>query len=266
MKDCFIVRSIEPKDIRNLPGCQIGAGKRFRFRCHAGLACFNRCCRNLNLFLYPYDLLLLKNHLDLTAETFIETYVDVVLRPDNFFPDVLLRMRADAEHTCPFLTPEGCAVYAARPDTCRTFPVEKGALYREGSRSPEIVSFFRPPDFCLGRHETHEWDLAGWAEDQEAERHNRMTAEWAAIKRLFMKDPWGTEGPSGPKARMAFMAAYNMDRFRSFVFESSFLKRYRVKPALVRKLRRNECALLGFGFEWIKLFVWGIPSRQIRSK
>jgi hypothetical protein len=260
------VKCIDSNDVQTLPGRLLSPGDRFRFRCHAGLACFNRCCRNLNLFLYPYDLLLLKNHLEMTAEVFIDTYVDVVLRPDNAFPDVLLRMRADAEHTCPFLTAEGCAVYPVRPDTCRTFPIEKGAFYKKPSRPPEIVSFFRPPAFCLGQHEAQAWDLAGWAEDQEAAVHNRMTAQWAAIKRLFLQDPWGAEGPSGPKARMAFMAAYNLDAFRSFVFESSFLKRYRVKPALARKLRRNERALLSFGFEWIKLFVWGIPSSQMRRK
>jgi uncharacterized protein len=260
------VKSIDSKDIQTLPGRQIASGERFRFSCHADLACFNRCCRNLNLFLYPYDLLMLKNHLGMTAEAVIDTYVDVVLRPDNAFPDVLLRMREDAEHTCPFLTADGCAVYPARPDTCRTFPVEKGALFKEISKPPEIVSLFRPPAFCLGQHETQEWDLTGWAEDQQAGIYNRMTAEWAAIKRLFIKDPWGAEGSSGPRARMAFMAAYNLDGLRSFIFESSFLKRYKVKPALVRKLRRNERALLSFGFEWIKLFVWGLPSSQIRPK
>jgi uncharacterized protein len=260
------VKSVNSKDIQTLPGRRLAPGERFNFRCHAGLACFNRCCRNLNLFLYPYDLLLLKNHLGVTAEAFIDTYVDVVLRPDNAFPDVLLRMRTDAEHTCPFLTAEGCAVYPARPDTCRTFPIEKGALYKEASKTPEIVSLFRPPDFCLGQHEGQVWDLAGWAEDQKADVHNRMTTEWAAIKRLFIEDPWGAEGSGGPRARMAFMAAYNLDGFRDFVFESSFLKRYRVKPALVRKLRRNERALLGFGFEWIKLFVWGMPSSQMRPR
>ncbi|MDJ0783663.1 MAG: YkgJ family cysteine cluster protein [Desulfosarcinaceae bacterium] len=260
------MKSIDTKEIGKLPGRRINAGEQFRFRCHADLACFNRCCRNLNLFLYPYDLLLLKNQLQMTADAFIDAHVDVVLRPDNAFPDVLLRMRDDAERTCPFLTPQGCAVYPARPDTCRTFPIEKGLLYKAHSRSPETISLFRPPDFCLGQHEQMSWDLDAWSDDQAAGVHNQMTAEWAAIKRLFLKDPWGAEGPRGPKARMAFMAAYNMDRFRSFVFESSFLKRYRVKPALVRKLRRNERALLSFGFEWIKLFVWGMPSRQIRQR
>jgi hypothetical protein len=54
-----------------------------------------------------------------------------------------------------------------------------------------------------------------------------MTARWASIKALFQKDPWGPEGLNGAKGKMAFMAAYNIDRFRGFVFQSSFLKRYR---------------------------------------
>jgi hypothetical protein len=71
--------------------------------------------------------------------------------------------------------------------------------------------------------------LSQWADDQEAVTHNRMTARWASIKALFQKDPWGPEGLNGSKGKMAFMAAYNIDRFRDFVFQSSFLKRYRVK-------------------------------------
>ena len=92
-----------------------------------------------------------------------------------------------------------------------------------------------------------------------------MTARWASIKALFQKDPWGPEGLDGAKGKMAFMAAYNIDRFRDFVFQSSFLKRYRVKKTLVKKLRASDQELLLFGFEWIRYFVWGIPSKNIRS-
>ena len=83
-----------------------------------------------------------------------------------------------------------------------------------------------------------------------------MTARWATLKALFAEDPWGPEGINGPKGKMAFMAAYNIDRFREFVFQSSFLKRYRIKKALVRKLRASDRELLLFGFEWIRYFVW----------
>ena len=65
---------------------------------------------------------------------------------------------------------------------------------------------------------------------------------------------------------MAFMATYNIDRFRDFVFQSSFLKRYRVKSALRKKLKTDDVALLKFGFEWVKVFVWGMQSRDIQLK
>ena len=93
-----------------------------------------------------------------------------------------------------------------------------------------------------------------------------MTIRWADLKRLFQSDPWGAEGPYGPKGKMAFMAAYNMDQFRSFVFDSTFLKRYRVKADLIKKLRFSDTALLTFGFEWIRVFIWNQPSKVMRLR
>jgi len=245
---------------------RLGPDESFRFRCHPQIACFNRCCRNLNLFLYPYDVLRLKKHLQLSSDEFIERHVDIVLREGHYFPEVLLRMADNDQRTCPFLTDGGCSVYADRPDTCRTFPVEQGAYFDAATGRSEPVHFFRPPDFCLGPREDQEWTIATWARDQEAERYNRMTWRWAEVRRLFQNDPWGTEGPNGAKAKMAFMAAYNQDRFREFLFDSTFFKRYRVKSDLKRKLRTNDEALLLFGFDWIKFFVWGISSRQIKIR
>jgi Fe-S-cluster containining protein len=260
------MKFIDPQDMLSVSGIALKPGDKFRFRCHPGIACFNRCCRNLNLFLYPYDVLRLKQALKIGSDRFLDRYVDVVLREANSFPDVLLRMAENSEQTCPFLDQSGCTVYADRPDTCRTFPVEQGLRYDAATGRSEPAYFFRPPDFCLGPREKTEWTVETWAADQQAATHNRMTARWARIKRLFQNDPWGAEGPAGPKARMAFTAAYNVDRFRDFVFQSSFLKRYRVKPDRVRRCRRDDTQLLVLGFEWIELFVWGLPSKTIRPK
>lgn len=258
------MKYIDLDNLDQLPETRLKAGDTFAFRCHPQVACFNRCCRNLNLFLYPYDVIRLKNRLNLTSDQFLDQYVDVVLRDDNYFPEVLLTMSENPERTCPFLSETGCKVYPDRPDTCRTFPVEQGVFYDAESNTTQRVYFFRPPDFCLGQYEQKKWTTQSWAQDQEAVIYNQMTLRWSEIKGMFQNNPWGLEGPEGPKAKMAFMATYNIDLFRDFVFNSTFLKRYKIKADVRKKIRNDDVALMKFGFEWVKFFVWGMPTKSFR--
>ena len=259
------MKKIDSDKLDQVRGQQLKADEKFCFRCHPDISCFNKCCRNLNLFLYPYDLLRLKTHLNMTSSEFLERHTDVIMRPGDKFPDVLLRMADNEEKTCPFLTDEGCSVYANRPDTCRTFPVEHGLSFDDAGKA-EMVYFFRPPDFCMGQHEEQEWTIKTWAGDQEAEEYSQMTAPWAEIRSLFQSAPQMADDPQGQKARMAFMAAYNTEDFKEFVFHSSFLKRYKIKKELQRKLRRSDTELLLLGFEWIKFFLWGMPPTRFKIK
>jgi Fe-S-cluster containining protein len=206
----------------------------------------------------------LKHHLGISSDEFLDDYIDIVLRPNSFFPDVFLRMAEDTEKSCPFLTGSGCSVYPERPDTCRGFPLERGIIYDAATRKSEMICFYRPPGFCKGRHESREWTPKSWLENQQVDFDRKIYHRWTEIRRRFQSDPWGTEGPEGPKAKMAFMAAYNVDRFHDFVFNSSFLKRYRVKPAIRKQIRKDDLKLLEFGFEWIKLYLWGIRSSMIK--
>jgi hypothetical protein len=144
--------------------------------------------------------------------------------------------------------------------------VEHGRRYDAKTHQFEVVHFFRPPEFCLGQHESDRWTPRTWADDQEAQHFNAMTLRWADLKSRFQDNPWGASGPNGKEAKMAFMAVYNIDRFREFLFGSSFFKRYAVKPDLKRKLKRDDESLLTFGFDWVGLFVWGIPSKRIRLR
>ena len=50
---------------------------------------------------------------------------------------------------------------------------------------------------------------------------------------------------------MAFMACYNIDMFKQFVFESTFLKRYRIRPDIIDQIMVSDQELLLLGFEWI---------------
>jgi Fe-S-cluster containining protein len=260
------MKSIDLDKRNDLPGRRITDDDTFSFHCYPGIGCYNRCCRNLNLFLYPYDVLRLKNALGISSDEFLDRYVDVVLRSGNFFPEVLLRMAENPEKTCPFLEKAGCSVYPDRPDTCRSFPVERGVLYDAAGKKETPVYYFRPPDFCRGQHEDRRWTVATWSQDQDAEPYHKMTLRWAKLKRRFQADPWGAEGPQGRRAKMAFMATYNIDVFRDFVFNSSFLKRYRVKSVILKKAKNNDEELLKLGFDWVTYYLWGIKSKKIRPR
>ncbi len=245
-------------------GEKIERNDKFSFRCHPAISCFNQCCRNLNLFLYPYDIVRLKQRLKISSDQFLDRYVDIVLRNTSFFPEVLLRMAENDQKTCPFLSSDGCAVYPDRPDACRTFPLEQGLYYDVRSSETTPVFFFRPPDFCMGLHEKQQWTIKTWTEDQNAVVYNQMTALWSEVKRLFHNNPWGPEGPNGSLGKMVFMATYNVNSFRDFVFKSSMLKRYNIKKTTLKKIKKDDVALMKFGFEWVKLIVWGIESALIR--
>ena len=260
------MKYLDPNALEQLPGKQIHPGETFHFRCHTNIACFNQCCRNLNLFLYPFDVLRLKQRLNMSSDAFIDRYVNIIMREGHHFPEVLLRMDDQHDSACPFVTADGCRIYEDRPHTCRIFPLEQGALYNAGSNTTTPVYIFRPPEFCKGPEEDHPLTLDDWTRDQGADIYSQMTLRWANVRRLFQNNPWGSEGFEGAKGRMAFMAAYNIDRFREFVFNSTFIKRYRIKPKLVKQLHATDKALLSFAFEWIEFFVWGRPSKHIRSK
>ena len=260
------MKYLDREHIDKLPGKRLKHGERFSFKCRPGLACFNLCCRNLNLFLYPYDVLRLKQNLGITSDEFLDRYVDIILRDGSYFPDVLLRMSEDDEKACIFSADYGCVVYPDRPDTCRRFPMEQGLVYDARSRKTELFHIFRPPDFCLGPNEEEVWTAQTWTRDQEAETYQKMTIQWAELQRLFQSDPWGAEGAEGKRAKMAFMATYNVDQFREFVFGSSFLERYKVKRDILKKIEKDEVQLIQFGFEWVKLFLFGIKSKKIRPR
>jgi len=215
------------------------------------------------MFLYPYDIIRLRHCLKIDSDQFINQHTDIVLRDGHHFPDVLLRMADDAARNCPFVTPAGCSVYAHRPDACRFFPIERAQFYDAQTDRKTDVYFFRPPDFCRGAGENRKMTPARWIKDQKAMAHARLTAQWADLMRLFQDNPFGAEGPYGAKAKMAFMAAYNIDQFRAFVLNSSFLRRFQINPALQAKIQTHDLALLELAMAYIKYVLWQMPSPML---
>ncbi len=94
----------------------------FQFACTKQVSCFNACCRDLNQFLTPYDLLRLKNRLKVSSSQFLKQYTTCRSGPETGLPVVSLKPQTAPELRCPFVTPDGCHVYADRPSSCRTYP------------------------------------------------------------------------------------------------------------------------------------------------
>src|SRR3972149_122659 len=53
---------------------QLTLDDKFQFRCRKGIACFNKCCENIDILLTPYDIVRLKNRLGITSREFIDAY------------------------------------------------------------------------------------------------------------------------------------------------------------------------------------------------
>ena len=95
----------------------------FQFACHRKVTCFNHCCRDLNQALTPYDVLRLKNHLNISSKEFLATYAMLYTGAATGLPVVSLRFGNDTHKPCPFVTVQGCRVYPARPSSCRIYPL-----------------------------------------------------------------------------------------------------------------------------------------------
>ena len=230
----------------------LGPSDRFRFGCHPGVACFTRCCRDADMYLYPYDIIRMKRHLGMTSEEFLNTHSVVAIRDNPHFPHVMLKMSDAADRACRFLTADGCQIYPHRPYACRAYPLER-AVARQ-SRGPNRTAYYGIARhvYCQGHAEQTTWTIADWSDDQDLADYEAMNDQWVDVDSIFRTNPWGDQGIRSPALPMAFMACYNMDKFRQFVFESSFLTRLAVPAPRIEAVRATDEALMLLGFDWVR--------------
>lgn len=251
-------RDAEMADKNFPPGkTPIGDGS-FDFDCHPRLACFTRCCKDADMYLYPYDIIRMKRPLEMSSDTFLNTHTVSAIRDNPFFPSVMLRMTdEDPEKPCPFLTPRGCRIYADRPAACRTYPLERGVARTEGMKNRQDFFFLKRHPYCQGHEESRKWTVAEWIADQEMEPFNRMNDLWVDMDSLFRANPWGKEREK--QLRMAFTACFNVDKFREFVLNSSFLSRFSLSADRKEAVKESDEETLNLGFQWVRFFLTGAP-------
>lgn len=243
----------------------IGQGT-FRFDCHPAIDCFTVCCRDVDMYLYPYDIIRMKRQLGISSDEFLDKYTFSAVRDNPFFPSVMLRMAENPEKSCPFLSQNGCSIYEDRPSSCRTYPLERAVARSSLKGRREDQYFVKRVPHCLGHKEKKEWTVEEWTADQEIGPYNEMNDLWVDIDTIFRSNPWGDDEGHKDGLRMAFMACFNVDQFRRFVFGSTFLSRFDVPEERVEKMKSDDVELMIFGFDWVKYFLRGQPTLALRKE
>jgi Fe-S-cluster containining protein len=248
----------------NIEPVRLSGKSDFTFKCHPGVACFTKCCRGINIILTPYDVIRLKNRLGLSSEEFLAIYTVPHLLEKTDLPVVALKMLDDDQNSCPFVRDgEGCIIYDDRPTTCRYYPLGTATLQHKEGADDEGFYFCVKEPHCKGFEEDHTQTVAQWRQEEGVVDRDEVNKEWTDLvvrKRSFPASIKLTDNAK----QMFFMVSYNIDKFRDFVFESSFLKRYPVDAQTQDKIKNDEVELLRFGVRWLAsvLFKQADPHAQ----
>ena len=233
----------------------ISSDEPFQFCCSPEVPCFNACCRDLNQFLYPYDILRLKQHLGVTSSQFLEDYTTIHIGPESGLPIVSLKADYTDDLKCPFVSSEGCRVYPDRPAACRMYPLARAlARNRETGGLTEHYALLKEPH-CRGFEQDGSQTVEEWIADQDLAVYNRMNDQMMEI--ISLKNQRHPD-PLDVKSQYLFrLALYDLDEFRLQVFEKGILASMEADADQFESARTDDVALLELGMAFVKKELFG---------
>ena len=238
---------------------------KIQFRCHPGISCFTECCGNIKIVLTPYDILQLRKRLGLEAAEFLHVYTEPTYLEKTDFPGVTIKLTEEGR--CPFIKSktEGCMIYTDRPSACRYYPVGM-ANFHEGAQEGQTAEefyFVVKEAHCKGFEEDKTWTIREWREDQGVDVRDRMNKGWMEI--VMRRKSFGYQATLSEQAkRMFFMASTDTDQFRSFIFNSSFLKTYDVDQETLDRIKDDDDELLLFSYKILASMLFGTEDVKVK--
>jgi hypothetical protein len=244
---------------------KLTADSTLKFSCHPGVSCFTNCCGNINIILTPYDILRIRRPLNLSAEEFLLRFTTPVFLEKTDLPGVKIHL--DENGRCPFVTEKGCTIYPYRPTTCRYYPVGMSYFHaagNEGTAAEEFYFLVKEP-YCKGHEEPKEQTIREWRVDQGIDESDEMNREWMEI--VMRRKSFGLQATlSEPAQKMFFMASTDLDKFRDFVFNSSFLDTYEVDEETLAKIKTDDIALMKFSCKYLASSIFGTKDLLIKAE
>lgn len=160
----------------------LGKKEQFQFKC---TRCGD-CCRGIkeSVMLESFDAYRMAKLLRQTDPTvkmiddMLHKYAVPVPLTDTGFPIFVLKTLGE-DDTCVFLRDNGCAVYDARPRTCRLYPMSVGPG-ENGREFEYVLCREKPHHFVGGMVRTKDW----LRENFKQEYQDFLRAEYGALARL----------------------------------------------------------------------------------
>ena len=254
------------KNPSNIVPTKLTLDSYLKFECHPGVPCFTACCHNIKIILTPYDILVLRERLGIPSHEFVIRYTQPTYLEKTDMPGVQIKLKEDTGG-CPFVTPEGCTVYSDRPSACRYYPVGMADFHEGGTDDAEEEKFFflvKEPH-CKGFEEDKEWTIREWRQDQGVDVRDEMNKEW--LRLIMRRKSFGYQATLSEAAkRMFFMASTDLDSFRNFIFNSSFLDTYVVDEKTLQEVEEDDLALMHFSFTYLANTLFGAQGMKIKKE
>jgi len=212
----------------------------FHFACHDALPCFTQCCRDVNIYLTPYDVLRLRRALGMSAGDVLVQFTRSFLADPVPIPFFQLLMEPGTLR-CKLVTDDGCSVYDNRPWACRMYPLDPAG--RPGEYRT-IVGKER----CLGLRESTSWTVGQWLQSQGLDAYPEMDEAFQAILSLDLKPA----AHLGEEIGKLIYLAYDMDRFAEMIQGKRFRSEFEVDDETLREALDNDEALLRLALEFVR--------------
>jgi hypothetical protein len=242
---------------------QLNLDDKFQFRCHKGIACFNKCCENIDILLTPYDIVRLKHRFGITSREFIDTYTVDFQMDGHGTPGLKLRTQEKLP-ACINLTPEGCGVYEDRPAACRYYALGLASMRKKDAPRDEDSYFMVKEEHCLGHQEPLVQTVRDYRQAQGVDLYDEINHEWRQII-LKKRSSGPTVGrPSVRSFELFFLASYDIDGWRDFVASAGFDEVFDLDPAFRQELLQDDVKLLRFGFRLLKQVLFGEQTIALR--
>jgi len=200
----------------------------------------------------------------MSSDDFLNKHTDTTIDNNSRFPMIKLKMNQDEKKKCPFVSSDGCIIYEDRPGACRIYPLGRAATKPDSQRDIREKYFIVDEDHCLGFQEDREWIIEKWLKNEGVDEYNKMNDQWLGI--ITSQKSLGPEKDYHQKIQMFFMASYNLDKFREFVFKSKFFKRFKIETTHKESLSSDDVELMKFAFGWLKFSLFGEKTIQIKPQ